>query len=421
MQKPNEDMDWAEAPGAQTSEPVNERAAGFPYRYVLPSEQINWLWRAVGRWIAWLAFQLRTFDSLDEFVAGTSPGEVAVVSNYDPDERPGGIINAVLAGGRDVYADARYMLLAGEDNVTIRERRDLASTVGTLGAAGGAFVVYKIRGNGRRLLVSSIDPTPGSITRIVECFDYSNPAAGVLLWTVPAAPSDGHVGIAITGRWAFIAENFPSATVSMYDLTTGALLSTFMPDDDIVEIAACGDSVYIVRFDSIVQKLEFEASALVSRWGISVSSYGGENALVCDDRRVYLVHGATSVQTNWLTVIAAGGSIERNAYEWTPIAETGGAHVAIDEHSLYIARSHGILDVVDKRSAGVVRRTYIGGSYTAAVSTDGDGVAVTVFYAFDSSYVTTVYASPKQTPRRYLRVDANNYLPYQKLAIELGE
>ncbi len=54
MSKPTEIVDWAEGAGAQTSEPVNERAGGFPFRYVPPAEQVNWMWRAVGRWINWL-------------------------------------------------------------------------------------------------------------------------------------------------------------------------------------------------------------------------------------------------------------------------------------------------------------------------------------------------------------------------------
>lgn len=54
MSRPDEIVDWAEGTGAQTSEPANERAGGFPFRYRPPAEQINWMWRTVGRWIRWL-------------------------------------------------------------------------------------------------------------------------------------------------------------------------------------------------------------------------------------------------------------------------------------------------------------------------------------------------------------------------------
>lgn len=54
MSRPDEIVDWAEDSSAQTSEPSNERAGGFPFRYTPPAEQINWMWRAVGRWIRWL-------------------------------------------------------------------------------------------------------------------------------------------------------------------------------------------------------------------------------------------------------------------------------------------------------------------------------------------------------------------------------
>lgn len=54
MSRPDENVDWAEGTGAQVSEPANERAGGFPFRYVPPAEQINWMWRAVGRWVRWL-------------------------------------------------------------------------------------------------------------------------------------------------------------------------------------------------------------------------------------------------------------------------------------------------------------------------------------------------------------------------------
>ncbi len=58
MSRPDENVDWAEGAGAQVSEPANERAGGFPFRYVPPAEQINWMWRAVGRWIRWLHLKL---------------------------------------------------------------------------------------------------------------------------------------------------------------------------------------------------------------------------------------------------------------------------------------------------------------------------------------------------------------------------
>lgn len=74
-ERPDEDVQWAEAPGADVQEPAALRPQGWPYGFVPPSAAFNWLQRSVGRWIQWLEAKV------DGHVhdGGSDPGSVAKV------------------------------------------------------------------------------------------------------------------------------------------------------------------------------------------------------------------------------------------------------------------------------------------------------------------------------------------------------
>ncbi|RAL23042.1 hypothetical protein DL240_09150 [Lujinxingia litoralis] len=55
MNRPTEEIEWAEDPGAEVDEPDALRPSGFPFGFVPAAQQINWMWRTVGRWVKWLA------------------------------------------------------------------------------------------------------------------------------------------------------------------------------------------------------------------------------------------------------------------------------------------------------------------------------------------------------------------------------
>ncbi len=419
MSRPNEIVEWAEDSSAQTSEPTNERAGGFPFRYTPPAEQINWMWRAVGRWITWLHLQVRTFQHLDDFVAQAQPGEIALINNYDPNKRPGESISSVVTRCGSLGADARYILEAGDEVVTIKERRDLNIIVGTFNTTKTSSEIKRIVVNGKYALVSSISKAMPH-TGEVECFDYSNPASPVSLWTKVTNPSEGTVSMAITSKAAFVIMG--GTDVKLFDIEDGTLLGTYTHTHDVIACTCFGYSVYVSTLNQKVLKLTYVSGGLNLAWAADVVGTIGDEALVCDAHRVFAVHGDTGVLTNKITVLTAAGAKEMDEYVWVDSAGImGGAHVVLDANYLIIARRDGYVDVVDKRTLGIAMTYDVGGSYVRAVETDGAFLFVSVHYNATNDDIVTAYPNPSQMPRRYLRVEPSAYLPYQKLAIQLGE
>ena len=83
IERPEDDVSWAEDPQAKTSEPVGERGRGWPFQYVPPAEQKNWLQRGVGRWIDYLG-QGGRFESLSELIDALDVGGTSTLAPEDP-------------------------------------------------------------------------------------------------------------------------------------------------------------------------------------------------------------------------------------------------------------------------------------------------------------------------------------------------
>ena len=64
VDRPVEIVSWAEDPASLINEPENERTRGWPFGYLPPADQKNWLQRAVGRWIDHLSQNGSSFDSM---------------------------------------------------------------------------------------------------------------------------------------------------------------------------------------------------------------------------------------------------------------------------------------------------------------------------------------------------------------------
>lgn len=62
MSKPTEEIEWAEGASAEVEEPDALRPGGFPFGFVPAAQQINWMWRTVGRWVKWAENKIDTLD-----------------------------------------------------------------------------------------------------------------------------------------------------------------------------------------------------------------------------------------------------------------------------------------------------------------------------------------------------------------------
>lgn len=95
MAKPTEDVSWAES--GSPVEPSPERANGYPTRSKLPAQEFNWLIRALGRWIVWLAALFSNTGGLTQGVAGGSLVASTDSSTRDLDHVPDGDVTFVSA------------------------------------------------------------------------------------------------------------------------------------------------------------------------------------------------------------------------------------------------------------------------------------------------------------------------------------
>lgn len=80
--RPTDDLTWAEDPAALVSEPTNERTRGFPFEFIPPVDQVNWLQRGVGRWIDYFAGGGRLKGST-EASQRLAPGDVGALTLPD--------------------------------------------------------------------------------------------------------------------------------------------------------------------------------------------------------------------------------------------------------------------------------------------------------------------------------------------------
>lgn len=80
--KPTDDLTWAEDPAALVAEPTNERTRGFPFEYIPPVDQVNWLQRAVGRWVNWISGGGK-YKGSTEASQKLLPGDVGVMTLPD--------------------------------------------------------------------------------------------------------------------------------------------------------------------------------------------------------------------------------------------------------------------------------------------------------------------------------------------------
>ena len=89
VDRPDDIVKWAEDPASLISEPENERTRGWPFGYLPPADQKNWLQRAVGRWIDHLAQTGSAFDSMAEATEALDVGGSTTIRLHeDVENRP---------------------------------------------------------------------------------------------------------------------------------------------------------------------------------------------------------------------------------------------------------------------------------------------------------------------------------------------
>ena len=80
-ERPQDQVDWAESPEADTSEPTNERKRGWPFGSTPPADQKNWLQRMVGRWLDYLRSSSSSVSEVSDSMSETEHRTITLENN----------------------------------------------------------------------------------------------------------------------------------------------------------------------------------------------------------------------------------------------------------------------------------------------------------------------------------------------------
>ena len=224
VDRPDEDVTWAEDPASLVSEPENERQRGWPFGYLPPADQKNWLQRAVGRWIEHLAGSGGTFDSLADASDDLGSGQTASIRV--PEEMDAAQFFATVDTG--AIPDSK-VALAGV--VAHDGRRFWANTGSTFDPPVSGLSAFEFR--------------DGAISEVAFSGTDERQAVSIA--------SDGH-RVAVV--WQDFSEGTPSGdwTLEVYD-AAGDLSSTLFTatsgDEDFRLVECDGRYVYLATIEEV--------------------------------------------------------------------------------------------------------------------------------------------------------------------------
>lgn len=113
VDRPTDDLTWAEDAESLIDEPTNERDRGWSFRHIPPADQVNWLQRATGRWVDWLS-RGGNFNEARNLIDALEPGDCAPLL----DENNAGKytqIAQVPSPVKSMDTDGRYVVWASND------------------------------------------------------------------------------------------------------------------------------------------------------------------------------------------------------------------------------------------------------------------------------------------------------------------
>lgn len=225
MSRPTEEIEWAEGASAQVDEPDALRPSGFPFGFVPAAQQINWMWRTVGRWVKWLKSG-GGFPSISELINELEVGEAApLLASSDFGAK--GDVSALFVAGfdssltvRDMCADGRqcWVLIgppdSGTSNQSVVETYSLvrfyfepgtgweAETIRTYEFVRDYFVRCVCHGD-RLVIYGRLNFTGiGTDDTLIECLDTTNPTAPTEIFSREEylGPFDDLVGLCVDRR-----------------------------------------------------------------------------------------------------------------------------------------------------------------------------------------------------------------------------
>lgn len=292
---------WATS-GTTTPEPSAQRqATGWEFRQSPPFNFFNWWMNRVYQWILHFSRSCARFDTLEDAVAGLTPGQTGIVHEYDLDQAPGTVNVPVDTGANVISLDV-----------------------------SGTAVVYAEVGAGNIVSVSRAD-----LTTVLATYVKSNVGANLIVRT------DGRRTVLAYGNF-----------VELFDAVTGASLWDYDHGAAVSDVCMDGVNVYYVGNTSG----GIEARALSMATGASVWAYAhgaNLNTCACNGNQVFIA-GSASPSPSGATIRALQALNGRDAANeggtgpcltgvaWDdvqPVVQASGELLATDGRFLYCAYS----------------------------------------------------------------------------------
>ena len=284
--RPNDTVGWAEDGASLIDEPSTERTRGFPFGYFPTSSQINWLYRAIMRWISYFRGSGGGgFDDLDELIDTLEVGECATLAT--PQLQPGEILGR-LDIPREIFAiatdgDSIYFV---EENGIGRYEVDTGLTFGPspLPYIDTTFKVY-LDVNGSDVVVgyTTDDATAKGVVRAYD-------ASLALSWSQIYSSGSTILisGLVISGTAVYLS--FAEGTDRFVDkraISDGTLGPTFSK----ANIAVKATNGRYVAFSVGAGTVEIRDADLVFIDDDTHGATGAAANMAMDDRKLYVLTG----------------------------------------------------------------------------------------------------------------------------------
>ena len=336
VDRPDEIVSWAEDPASLINEPENERKRGWPFGYLPPADQKNWLQRAVGRWIDYLAHG-GSFREVYDLIDALETGDTSTLA---VDQAPVGDLYGAIESSDDILAidvdgkrvywidDTGTLHSALVEDIDVRESFDLTTIAGF-----DASEFVGLSSNGAKVAVAFTDSSGADQEGNSALFDVDDLT---LDWSESVTATSTDVTIAaleIVGDSLLVTVDVAGSRQSQrIDLATETVISDFDSDTSAVILATNGQSILMNRSGNNVALHDLDFNEI---WTLDV---GASDVFAAMDRERCFI----SVSGNELHVVNAS-RVAPDAYiafetpgEYQVISDAPFGAVEIDADRIYI-------------------------------------------------------------------------------------